>query len=93
MSVFPPSHQVPAFHLHLYLHLYGKSVFIVESQGWEVAHLLNAHLLILLKSIERLREICSGRSWKMSDLEQFAQVAHDKWANELFAQNILAKKI
>ena len=25
--------------------------------------------------------------------EQFAQVAHDKWANERFAQQTLAKKI
>ena len=28
----------------------------------------------------------------MSDHEQIAQVAHDKWANEWFPQNILAKK-
>ena len=44
---------------------------------------------------------CSGRSPKMSDVRKslvfcangsFAQVAHDKWANEGFAQKILAKK-
>ena len=33
-------------------------------QGWEFAHSL----------------ICSVRSNKMSDCEQIAQVAHDKWA-------------
>ena len=34
----------------------------------------------------------SGRSLQMSDHEQFAQVAHQKWANERFAQQFLAKK-
>ena len=58
-------------------------------QGWEFAHSLI--LLISLKSIEQLWAICSDRSRQMSDLERFAQVAHDKWANERFAQKILYK--
>ena len=65
-------------------------------QGWEFAHSLIAHLLILLKSNEQLRAIrsdCSrqmsieqpwanrlGRWEEMSDREQIAQVAQDKWA-------------
>ena len=32
----------------------------------------------------------SGRSWQMSNHEQFAQVPHDKWTNELFAQKKFA---
>ena len=35
---------------------------------------------------------CSGCSRQMSDRERFAQVAQRKWANERFAQKILAKK-
>ena len=30
--------------------------------------------------------ICSGRSQKMSDHEQIAQVAHQKWGNEQIAR-------
>ena len=41
-------------------------------QGWEFAHLL-------------IRSFCSNQ---MSDCERFAQVAHDKWANERFAKKI-----
>ena len=87
-------------------------------QGWEFAHSLIAHLLILLKSNERLWAICSDHSRQMSDHKQIAQVAQSKWAtvsewlrslktnepqyaicsgrswaNELFAQKIVAKKI
>ena len=39
------------------------------------------HSLILLKSNERLWAIHSDRSRQMSDREQIAQVAPDKWAN------------
>ena len=39
-----------------------------------------------LKANERLWVNRSGCSWQMSDLKRFAQVAHDKWANEPFAQ-------
>ena len=49
-------------------------------QGWEFAHSLIAHSLILLKSIERLWEICSDRSRQMSDCERIAQVSQGKWA-------------
>ena len=79
-----------------------------------------AHLLISLKSNERLWKIRSERSRQMSNREQIAQVtqrkwaivsdslrslwgnercewiahfAHEKWANERFAQKILARKI
>ena len=41
-----------------------------------------AHLLILLKSNERLGAICSDRSRQMSDRERFAQITHQKLANE-----------
>ena len=34
----------------------------------------------------------SGRSRQMSNCEQFSQVAHDKWANERFAQKIWLNK-
>ena len=34
----------------------------------------------------------SGYSWQMSDREQLAQVAHDKWVNERFARKNFAKK-
>ena len=44
-------------------------------QGWEFAHSLSS-----LKSNERLWAICSNRSRQMSDPEQIAQVAQDKWA-------------
>ena len=50
-------------------------------------------LLRLLKAKERLWANCSGRSWQMSDRERFAQVAHDKWANERFTQIFLTKII
>ena len=40
-----------------------------KHQGWEFAHLLNAHLLI-----------CSFCSNQMSDCERFAQITEDKWA-------------
>ena len=70
------------------------------AQGWEFAHSLIcsfAHLLILLKSNERLWAICSDRSRQMSDRERIAQVDQRKWAtvrvslrslktNERFAQ-------
>ena len=85
---------------------------IIWIQGWEFAHSLIAHSLIhsfahsliLLKKNERPWANCSGRSEEMSDREQFAQVAQDKWAtvsksaqkkwaNERFAQKMLAKKV
>ena len=56
------------------LHLRGGK------QGWEFAHSLIAHLLISLKSNERLWTICSDRSRQMSNHERIAQVAQDKWA-------------
>ena len=34
----------------------------------------------------------SGRSRQMINREQLAQVAHDKWGNERFAQKMLAQK-
>ena len=49
-------------------------------QGWEFAHWLIAHLLILLKSKEGLWAIRTDRSRQMSDREQIAQVAQRKWA-------------
>ena len=76
--------------------------FFVKNQGWELAHLLIAHRsfalahrsfaysLILLKTNERLWAIRSDRSRQMSDCERIAQ---RKWANEPFAQKMLAKKI
>ena len=42
-------------------------------------------------SKEQLWANCSGHSWQMSDREGFTQVAHDKWANERFAQKIWLK--
>ena len=51
---------------------------------------------------DSLRSLGNERPWAnrsgcsrqmMSDHEQFAQVAQSKWANERFAQKILAKKI
>ena len=50
-------------------------------------------LLRSLMTKERPWANCSGCSWQMSDREQFPQVAHDKWANERFAQNNLTKII
>ena len=44
------------------------------------AHSSFAHLLISLKSNERLWAIRSDRSRQMSDCEQIAQVAQRKWA-------------
>ena len=44
-----------------------------------------------LMSKERPWANRSGRSWQISDCEWFAQVAHDKWANEWFAQKIWLK--
>ena len=62
-----------------------------------------AHSFILLKSNERLWAIRSDGSRQMSNLERITQVASDherfaqvdqrKWANEQFAQKMLAKKI
>ena len=49
--------------------------------------------LISLKSNERLGANRSGRSWHMSDLERFTQVAYDKWANEPFAQKFCQKNL
>ena len=42
-------------------------------------------LLRLLTKNEWPWTICSGRSEEMSDREQIAQVAHQKWANEWIA--------
>ena len=42
--------------------------------------------LRLIKTNERTWANRSGRSWQMSNHEWFAQVAHDKWANEQFTQ-------
>ena len=66
--------------------------------------LLFAHLLILLKSNERLLAIRSDWPRQMSDHERITQVAKDIWAtvinflrslkgNEQFAKKNLAKKI
>ena len=49
-------------------------------QSWEFAHSLIAHLLISLKSNERLWPICSDCSRKISDRERIAEVTQDKWA-------------
>ena len=53
---------------------------VTFQQGWEFAHSLIDHSLILLKSIEWLWAICSDRSRQMSDCERIAQVVQDKWA-------------
>ena len=50
-------------------------------------------LLRSLKTNERLWANRSGRSRQRSDCEWFAQVAHDRWANETLAQKFLAKQI
>ena len=55
-----------------------KKLYLIQSQ--EFAHSIIAHLLISLKSNERLWAICSDRSRQMSDHELIAQVAQDKWA-------------
>ena len=39
-----------------------------------------AHSLKSLRTNEQMWAICSGRSGQMSECEQFAQVAQDKWA-------------
>ena len=52
-----------------------------------------SELLRSLKTNEQPWANPSGRSWQMSDREQFAQGAHDKCTNEWFAQKILTKKI
>ena len=62
-----------------------SSVVKGQDQGWEFAHLLIAHSLIRSfahfdKSNEQPWANCSGCSEEMSDLEQIAQVAQDKWA-------------
>ena len=72
-------------------------------QGWEFAHLLIAHLLILLNQMrdcEWFAQIAQDKWATVSESlrslktdERFAQVAHDKWANEPFAQKMLAKQI
>ena len=62
-----------------------------SKKGWEFAHLLITHFaqikwatvsdsLRSLKTIERPWANRSGRSTKMSDHEQFAQIAQRKWA-------------
>ena len=51
---------------------------IPGKQGWELAHSFIAHLLILLKSNERLWAIRSDRSRLISDREGIAQVAQRK---------------
>ena len=51
-----------------------------ERQGLEFAHSLIAHMLISLRSNERLWMIHSDHSGQICDREWFAQVAHDKWA-------------
>ena len=56
--------------------------YIYKKQRWEFAPLLIgsfAHLLISLKSNERLWAIRSDRSRQMSDYERIAQVAQEKW--------------
>ena len=50
-------------------------------------------LLRSFKTNEWLWANRSGCSRQMSDHERFAQVAHDKWSNENFAQKMLATKI
>ena len=50
-------------------------------------------LLRSLRTNERLWANRSGCSWEMSDHERFAQVAHDKWANERVAKNFLTKSL
>ena len=56
-------------------------------------NLLIRSSLISLKSNEQLWGIHSDRSFPLSDLCYSLTVAQRKWANERFAQNILAKKI
>ena len=51
----------------------SRAGHVPELQGWEFAHSLRS-----LKSNERLQVIRSGRSWQMSNLERFAQAAHDQ---------------
>ena len=74
--------------------------FILKTQDWEFAHSLIVHWIICsnrsrqMSKCEPLDHInqdkCrlwanrSGRLWQMSECEWFAQVVHDKWANELF---------
>ena len=55
-------------------------------QGWEFAHSLIAHLLISLKSNERLWAIRSGRSEEMSDVSEsliFGQKTSDSLRNQM----------
>ena len=49
--------------------------------GWEFAHRSFAHSLICSNRSGQMWAIHSGCSGQMSDCEQIAQVAHDKWAN------------
>ena len=74
------------------------------TQGWEFAHSLIAHFaqIIWTTVSDSLRSLMtnerpwvnrSGCSRQMSNSEWIAQVAHDKWANEWFAQKKFVKKI
>ena len=74
--------------------------FILKTQDWEFAHSLIVHWIICSNRSRQMskcepldlinQDKCrlwanrSGRSWQMSECEWFAQVVHDKWANELF---------
>ena len=61
-------------------------ILLASNQGWEIAHLLIAHLLKLLRSNKQLWAIRSDRWGQMNNCKQFSQVAHDKWANEWIAR-------
>ena len=81
----------------MFFMLYVLCIF----QGWEFAHSLIRSSLILSSLIRsfahftqiKWANVSESLSSLMSDHERFAQVPYDKWANERFAQNILAKQI
>ena len=60
-------------------------ILLASNQGWEIAHLLIAHLLKLLRSNKQLWAIRSDRWGQMNNCKQFSQISHDKWANEWIA--------
>ena len=62
---------------------------IRSDRSWEMCDC--ERMFRLLKTNEQPWANRSGRSWQMSDRERFAQVAHDKWANERFAKQIWLK--
>ena len=71
------------FHIFLHLFFNVKGSFMPwtsKIQGLEFSHLLK-----IAPFNERLWAICSDRFAQMSNCEQIAQVAHQKWANEQIA--------